>query len=115
MDDDSAVRDALSALLRVAGFNVDLFASAEAFLSSAPLLGLGCLVLDVRMPGMSGLELQEQLASSGAPLPIVFITAHADASLRARALAAGAVDFLQKPFSDDALLAAIGRATAAAP
>ena len=110
VDDDASVREALRALLRSAGFRVELFASPEELLRSGPLRDTACLVLDVRMSGMSGVELQDQLIASGSSVPIVFMTAHADASVRTRALAAGAVDFLQKPFSDDALLEAIDRA-----
>lgn len=110
VDDDPSLREALRALLRSAGFTVELFSSAEEFLRSGQRSGFASLVLDVRMSGMSGVELQEHLAASGSTVPIVFMTAHADASVRARALAAGAVDFLEKPFTDDELLDAIGRA-----
>jgi FixJ family two-component response regulator len=110
VDDDASVREALSALLRSAGFRVELFASPEELLRSGQLRDTACLVLDVRMSGMSGVDLQDQLNASGSSIPIIFMTAHADASVRTRALAAGAVDFLQKPFSDDALLEAIDRA-----
>jgi FixJ family two-component response regulator len=112
VDDDASVREALRGLLRSAGFRVETFASAEDFLDRARSDGLGCLVLDVRMSGMSGVDLQDRLLASGWTVPIVFMTAHADASVRARALAAGAVKFLQKPFSDDALLEAIEAAVA---
>ncbi|HTS81735.1 MAG TPA: response regulator [Myxococcaceae bacterium] len=110
VDDDASVREALRALLRSAGFRVKLFDSAEEFLRSGQASDVASLVLDVRMSGMSGLDLQEHLAASGAAIPIVFMTAHADATARARALAAGAVAFLEKPFSDDDLLDAIDRA-----
>ena len=110
VDDDPSVREALRALLRSAGFRVELFGSAEEFLRSGQGSEFASLVLDVRMSGMSGVELQEQLAASGSKVPIVFMTAHADASVRARALAAGAVEFLEKPFSDDALLDAVDKA-----
>jgi len=114
VDDDPSVREALRALLRSAGFRVELFGSAEEFLRSGQSSGFASLVLDVRMSGMSGVELQDQLAASGSTVPIVFMTAHADASVRARALAAGAVEFLEKPFSDDALLDAVDRAIGSA-
>lgn len=113
VDDDASVRDAIRGLLRSAGFDAEVFASAEEFLRSGRLHGTTCLVLDVRMPGMSGIELQERLIASGHLIPIVFITAHADEDERARALDRGAVDCLQKPFSDDALLDAIAKANGA--
>ena len=113
VDDDASMRDAIRGLLRSAGFDADVFASAEEFLTSARLHGTSCLVLDVRMPGMSGIELQERLIASSHAIPIIFITAHADEDERARALDRGAIDCLQKPFSDDALLEAIARANGA--
>lgn len=113
VDDDASVRDAIRGLLRSAGLDAEVFASAEEFLKSARLHRTTCLVLDVRMPGMSGIELQERLIASGHLIPIVFITAHADEDERARALDRGAVDCLQKPFSDDALLDAIAKANGA--
>jgi FixJ family two-component response regulator len=106
VDDDASVREALRALLRSAGFAVETFASAEDFLRLGESSGFDCLVLDVRMPGMSGLELQEHLAASGSRIPVLFMSAHADASLPARA-GGGAVRLIQKPFSDDELLEAI--------
>jgi len=107
VDDDASVREALRALLRSAGFAVETFASAEDFLRLGESSGFDCLVLDVRMPGMSGLELQEHLAASGSRIPVLFMSAHADASLPARAGGGAAVRLLQKPFSDDELLEAI--------
>ena len=107
VDDDESVREALKSLLKSVGFKAEAFASAEEFLSSGQLPGTICLILDVRMPGMSGVELQNRLTASHDGLPIVFISAHADEEGRARALEGGAVDFLQKPFSDEALLNAI--------
>jgi FixJ family two-component response regulator len=109
VDDDASVREALKALLRAAGFRVDVFGSAEEFLGPRRAADTACLVLDVQMPGMSGLELQRVVAS-GSAVPIVFMTAHADANVRARALASGAVQFLEKPFDDEALLEAIEQA-----
>lgn len=110
VDDDASLREALRGLLRSAGFHAEVFASAEEFLRSGRVRGTACLILDVRMPGMSGVELQERLMASDLAVPIVFISAHGDEEVRALALERGAVDFLQKPFSDDALLTAIARA-----
>lgn len=110
VDDDASVREALQGLLRSAGFSPEAFASAEAFLDSGQLPDTAVLILDVRMPGMSGVELQERLIASGWTIPIVFISGHGDEDLRARALLRGAVGFLKKPFSDEALLEAIARA-----
>jgi FixJ family two-component response regulator len=114
VDDDASVREAIRGLLRSAGFEAEVFGSAEEFLTSGRLEDTRCLVLDVRMPGMSGIELQERLIASGHTVPIIFITAHADEDERARALDRGAVGCLRKPFSDDALLDAIAKANAAA-
>jgi FixJ family two-component response regulator len=113
VDDDASVREALRGLLKSAGFTAEVFSSAEEILSSGRLNGTTCLILDVRMPGMSGIELQERLIASGRAVPIIFITAHADEAERARALERGAIDCLQKPFSDDALLDAISKAIGA--
>jgi FixJ family two-component response regulator len=107
VDDDQAIREAIESLLKSAGYGVELFASAEEFLNSGPRQDITCSVLDVRMPGMSGLELQSQLAAANYSIPIIFISAHSDERARARALKAGAIDFLQKPFSEEALLNAI--------
>ncbi len=113
VDDDVSMRQAIRGLLKSAGFHAEVFASAEEVLKSGRLSGTACLILDVRMPGMSGIELQERLIASGRMVPIIFITAHADEEERARALERGAVDCLQKPFTDDALLDAIAKATGA--
>jgi FixJ family two-component response regulator len=107
VDDDASIRQALKSLLGSVGFKAEVFASAEEFLSSSRLQDTQCLILDVWMPGMSGLELQSALSALDSGIPIVFITAHDDAEVRARALKAGAVDFLHKPFSEEALLKAI--------
>ncbi len=107
VDDDESVRDALRSLLKSVGFKAEAFASAAELLNSGQLLGLACLILDVRMPGMSGIELQDRLTASHDGVPIIFISAHADEEARARALASGAIAFLVKPFSDEALLDAI--------
>jgi FixJ family two-component response regulator len=109
VDDDASLRAALKGLLRSVGLLVEVFASAEEFLASGQLAGTACLVLDVRMPGISGLELQAQLIASRKIVPIIFITAHGDEDARSQALDAGAIDFLQKPFSDEALLNAIAQ------
>jgi two-component system response regulator FixJ len=111
VDDDESLRTALRGLLRSAGFEASTFASAREFLESPERLACACLILDVRMPGMSGLELQRRLSDSGSTIPIVFISAHSDEESRARALEKGAVAFLKKPFSDEALLNAIAAAT----
>jgi FixJ family two-component response regulator len=107
IDDDEAILEALQSLIRSVGLSVKTFASAEEFLRSGHNQETRCLILDVQMPGMSGLELQRQLAAAGSLLPIIFITAHGDEEARARALAGGAVAFLHKPFSEEALLRAI--------
>ncbi len=107
IDDDESVREALRSLLKSVGFEAEVFASAEDFLGSGHLPGTCCLILDVRMPGMSGFELHEQLIADDEQVPIIFVSAHADEEARARALRSGAVDFLLKPFSDEALLHAI--------
>lgn len=107
VDDDESVRDAIESLLKSVGYIAKVFPSAGDFLRSGQLDDTGCLILDVQMPGMSGLELQSRLMASKSRVPIIFISAHADAEARARALEAGAVGFLQKPFSEDALLNAI--------
>ena len=110
VDDDESVRESLPDLLRELGFAADGFASAEEFLASDQLCRTQCLVLDVGMPGMSGPELQEELTRRGYAIPIVFITAQEDESIRARVLAAGAAAYLHKPFSDTALLDAVNAA-----
>jgi FixJ family two-component response regulator len=109
IDDDEPVRKSLQRLLRSAGLRVDIFASAEEYLHAEPPQHPGCLLLDVRMPGTSGLDLQEQLQAAGCTTPIIFMTAHEDGRARSRAFAAGAVAFLQKPVDDKALLEAIYR------
>src|SRR4051812_9417092 len=98
VDDDEAIREATESLIRSVGFRAVVFPSAEDFLRSSHLQDTACLIVDVRMPGMSGLELQRQLAAANYSMPIIFITAHGDEEARARALRAGAVAFLDKPF-----------------
>jgi FixJ family two-component response regulator len=110
VDDDDSLRKSLDNLLRSVGFRTQGFSSAEAFLSATQARDTACLILDVRMPGMSGLELQRQLGAASRRIPIIFITAHADDDARAQALAAGAVDFLYKPFREEELLNAIDAA-----
>jgi FixJ family two-component response regulator len=110
VDDDESLRESLPDLLRALGFAVEASASAEEFLASEHLRRTRCLVLDVAMPGMSGLQLQEELARRGHAIPIVFITAQQDDRIRPRVLAAGAVACLFKPFTDTALLDAVNAA-----
>lgn len=112
IDDDLSVRQGLARLIRVAGHHVVAFASAREFLAAGPPVGPGCLVLDVRMPDVSGLELQERLAGRDDPMPIIFITGHGDIPMSVRAMKSGAVDFLPKPVDGKQLLAAIGQALA---
>ena len=110
VDDDESVRESLPDLVREFGFRAEAFSSAEAFLESGNFNETGCLILDVTMPGMSGPELQRQLALSGQAIPIVFITAHGGETLRPRLIADGAVECLSKPFSDTALRLALNSA-----
>ena len=104
VDDDESVRKALKRLIKSVGMNVETFATARDFLSHQHYEGPGCLVLDVRMPGLSGLDLQQELARAGLTLPIIFITGHGNIPMSVRAIKAGAVDFLEKPFDDQTLL-----------
>jgi FixJ family two-component response regulator len=107
VDDDEAIRDAVQSLIRSVGLRAAVFASAEDFWHAGPLQATACLIVDVRMPRMSGLELQRQLVTAHWPIPIIFITAHSDEATRARVLRAGAVALLDKPFSDEVLLRAV--------
>ena len=107
VDDDEAIREAIQSLLRSVGLRAAVFASAEDFWHAGQLQATDCLIVDVRMPRMSGLELQRQLAAANYSMPIIFITAHGDDEARALALRAGAVAFLDKPFSDEVLLRAV--------
>jgi FixJ family two-component response regulator len=107
VDDDASIADSTRYLVGALGFRAAAFSSAQQFLSSNLVEETRCLILDVRMPGMDGLELQQYLANVDKRIPIVFITAHARDNDRRQALAGGAVDLLLKPFSEDALLAAI--------
>jgi FixJ family two-component response regulator len=110
VDDEPSVRKSLTRLLASAGYTVEVFASAGEFLAREPYAGPCCLVLDMRMPGLSGLELQETLAATGRRLSIVFVTGHVDVPMSVRAMKRGAADLLTKPFDDKDLLAAIQRA-----
>jgi len=110
VDDDDSLRNSLDNLIRSVGFHAQGFPSAEALLSSNQLHDTACLILDVRLPGMNGLELQRRIAAANWRIPIIFITSHADGDARARALEAGAVDYLFKPFREEQLLDAIDAA-----
>jgi FixJ family two-component response regulator len=110
VDDDAAVGRSLCRLIRTVGLDAVAFSSARAFLEHPRPAGPACLVLDVRMPGLGGLDLQAQLEQSRNTLPIVFITGHGNVPTSVRAMKGGAVDFLQKPFNDDELIAAVQRA-----
>ena len=107
LDDDDSVRSALQGLLKAVGLPAQAFASAEEFLKSGQQHQIACLIADIRMPGMSGLELQAQLNAERCRIPIIFITAHGDAKMRMKALRAGAVEFMAKPFDDEVLLESV--------
>ena len=107
VDDDDSVRGALQGLMKEVGFPARAFASAEEFLESGQQQQTACLIADIRMPGMSGLELQAQLNADRCRIPTIFITAHGDAKMRIQALREGAVEFLSKPFDDEALLESV--------
>jgi len=110
VDDDEALRNSLDDLVQSIGFGTQGFPSAEAFLNSSQARDTACLILDVRMPGMNGLDLQRRIVAARWHIPIIFITSHADDTARARALEAGAVAFLYKPFREEELLNAIDAA-----
>ena len=110
VDDDAALRNSLDDLIQSIGFRTQGFASAEAFVSSNEARDTACLILDVRMPGMSGLDLQRQMVATNWRIPIIFVTSHANDDARARALKAGAVAFLYKPFREEELVNAIDAA-----
>jgi FixJ family two-component response regulator len=112
VDDDDSMRSALQGLLKAVGLAAQAFASAEEFLQSGQQRQTACLIADIRMPGMSGLELQAKLNAEHCKIPTIFITAHGDARLRMQALRAGAVEFLAKPFDDEALLDSVRGALA---
>jgi FixJ family two-component response regulator len=107
VDDDDLMRNALQGLLKAVGLPAQAFGSAEDFLQSGQQHHIACLIADIRMPGMSGLELQAKLNAEHCCIPIIFITAHGDAKMRMQALRAGAVEFLAKPFDDEALLESV--------
>ncbi len=107
VDDDDLMRTALQGLLKSAGLLAQSFASAEEFLRSGHQHNTACLITDIRMPGMSGLELQAHLNADQCRIPTIFITAHGDAKMRMQAMRAGAVEFLAKPFDDEALLESV--------
>jgi FixJ family two-component response regulator len=110
VDDDGSVRKALQRLLAAVGYEVETFASATEFLGATPAESAGCLILDVHMPGMDGLELQQELNSAGSRLPVILITADKDPGVGERGTKAGAVGFLQKPFDDTTLLCLVNAA-----
>jgi RNA polymerase sigma factor (sigma-70 family) len=112
VDDDAAYRVAVARLLEASGYRVALYASAVQLLETAPPVEAGCILLDIQMEGLNGLELQERLAAAGNRLPIVFLTGHADVPSSVRAIKAGAEDFLTKPAAKEVLLAAVQRALA---
>jgi FixJ family two-component response regulator len=107
VDDDDSMRGAIEGLLKAVGLPAQAFASAEEFLESGKQHHASCLIADIRMPGMSGLELQAKLNAYHCRIPTIFITAHGDAKMRIQALRAGAVEFLSKPFDDEALLESV--------
>jgi FixJ family two-component response regulator len=110
VDDDEAVRQALCMLIRSVGMTVEAYSTGAEFLSTYDNARAGCLILDLRMPGLSGLQVQDQLAARGALLPILFITGHGDVPVAVRALKAGALDFIEKPFNDQDLLDRVHKA-----
>jgi len=110
IDDDASVRKSLSRLLRSAGYTTETFASAEEFLGREHFNGIGCLLLDVQMPGLSGMDLQKDLNKADYHMPIIFITGHGDIPMSVEAMKKGAVDFLTKPFDDKELLQAVDSA-----
>jgi FixJ family two-component response regulator len=110
VDDDISVRESLELLIQNAGWQPETFASAQDFLARSPALDPSCLVLDIRLPGLNGLELQERIAVDRRGMPIIFITGHGDVPMTVQAMKAGAVEFLTKPFSDEVLLSAIQQA-----
>src|SRR5260221_9209807 len=112
VDDELPIRESLTSLLRSAGLKVQTFSSAQGFLSGAPLEALGCLVLDVQLPGISGLDLQQELATKDIRIPIIFLTGHGDIPMSVQAVKAGALEFLTKPFDNEYLLETVRSAIA---
>lgn len=115
VDDDESVREAVRSLLKSVGYRPEVFASAEEFLRSPHSQETGCLILDIRMKGMSGLDLHRRLVASGSSIPVIFITAHGGEDAEAEALAAGAVAFLRKPFREESMLRAVQTALRMGP
>ena len=113
VDDDKSTRDAVECLVRSLGYRTATFDSAEAFIGSAQLNETSCLITDVQMPGLSGLELQDHLIADGRALPVIFMTALAEEAVRVRALRAGAVGFFRKPFDEDEMAMCLNRAVSA--
>jgi two-component system response regulator FixJ len=107
IDDDDPVRDSLEFLMGSNGFRAVSYASAEEFLAALPTISQGCIVTDIRMPGMSGLELVQKLGDAGVAMPVIVITGHGDVPLAVEAMKAGVMDFLEKPFENDVLLSAV--------
>ena len=107
IDDDESMREAINGLMRSLGYRVAAVASAREFLSSRHVRRTSCLIADMQMPGMTGLELYQRLSASGKPIPVILITAYTDNGVRERALAAGVIGYLSKPFEEDDLLACI--------
>jgi len=110
VDDDASVREATKELVRALGYSATAFASAEDFLTSEQLSETACLISDVQMPGLNGIDLQRRLIADGHRLPIIFITAYPDERARARALGAGAIGFLTKPYREESLIECLGQA-----
>ena len=110
VDDDDAVRDSVSLLLEAKGYDVRGFASAVEFLAAAPSLPIGCVIVDIRMPEMDGLELQQRLIARKLDFPLIVMTGHGDVPLAVRAMKAGAVDFIEKPFASEAILSGLDAA-----
>ena len=114
VDDDDAVREATGSLVRSLGYSASMFASADEFLKSDEISNTSCLITDVRMPGLSGLDLQDRLIAQGHRIPIIFLTGYPDENVRARAMKAGAIAFLSKPFNADHLIGYLDKALKAA-
>ncbi|HEY7581627.1 MAG TPA: response regulator FixJ [Acetobacteraceae bacterium] len=112
VDDDASVRDSLTLLLESAGFRARAYGSAVSFLETAPDRGVGCVLTDVQMPELNGLELQRRMSALGIQLPVIVMTGHGDVPVAVQALKAGATDFLEKPFDDEQLLSAVNAAIA---
>jgi FixJ family two-component response regulator len=110
VDDDEAVREAMKSLVRSLGYNASTFASADEFLKSDQVHDTSCLITDIQMPGMSGVDLQDRLIAQGHRIPIIFITGYPDENVRTRATKAGAIGFLSKPFRQDHLIGCIEKA-----